>query len=116
MKKFSIELPLETEYFTTVRLTTGGICATLQFDVESTEDVKVCVTESLLVLKRNGFSSARIAFEAGEMLACEVVGVDRDGEKEDEDEISYALLGALLGEVDYQKDESGKVVAVKFNA
>lgn len=118
MKNFSIALPLNTEYFTTVRLTTGGVCALANFDVESTEDFKVCVTESLLILKRNGFSTARISYLLGEPLLCEIVGEEREGEVEEglDDEISYALLTALLGEVEFVKDEKGQVVAVKFNA
>ena len=118
MKHFSIALPLDTEYFTTVRLTTGGVCALANFDVESTEDFKVCVTESLLILKRSGFSSARISYLLGEPLFCEIVGEERAGAMEEglDDEISFALLTALLGEVEFVKDEKGQVVAVKFNA
>ncbi|MBQ9118322.1 MAG: hypothetical protein IJY11_03870 [Clostridia bacterium] len=118
MKNFSIALPLDTEYFTTVRLTTGGICALADFDVESTEDVKVCVTESLLILKRSGFTSARVLFSHGSPMLCEIVGEDREKAPQEgiDDEISFALLSALLGEVDFEKDGQGKVVAVKFNA
>lgn len=55
MENFCVSLPLSSEYLTTVRLTTGGLCALCGFDVDSAEDFKVCVTESLLILKRNGF-------------------------------------------------------------
>ena len=118
MEKFKISFPLESEYFTTVRLTTGGLCALADFDVDSTEDFKVCVTESLLVLKRNGFVNAQLSFSIGEMLNCEIVGLEQTGEVQDgfEDEISYALLNALLGKVDLKKDENGRVVAVAFGA
>lgn len=116
MKKFSITTPLTGEYLTTVRLTTGGLCALAGFDLDSTEDFKVCVTESLLVLKRSGYLSARIEFQMGEMLCCAVRGEEPFGEAENgpEDEISYALLSALLGKVDYEKDEHGRVQAVAF--
>ncbi len=118
MNEFTVSLPLEGEYFTTVRLTTGGLCSLVGFDVDSAEDFKVCVTESLLILKRNGFSCAKIKFTLGEMLACEVRGVLKTGEKEDgfEDEISYSLLNALLGKVDFEKDERGCTTAILFAA
>ncbi len=118
MEKFKISFPLESEYFTTVRLTTGGLCALADFDVDSIEDFKVCVTESLLILKRNGFLNAEVSFTVGEMLSCEIVGVNQSGEVQDgfEDEISYALLNALLGQVDFKKDENGRVIAVSFGA
>ena len=106
MEKFSVTLPLTGEYLTTVRLTTGGLCALVGFDVDETEDFKVCVTESLLILKRNGFLTAKIAFTVGEALTCRVTGETAGGEKEDafEDEISRALLSALLGKVEFVKD------------
>lgn len=116
MEKFSINTPLTGEYLTTVRLTTGGLCALAQFDVDSTEDFKVCVTESLLLLKRSGFQNATIEFCVGEALSCKLVGENGTGEGEGsvEDEISYALLEALLGKVDFEKDENGRVKAVAF--
>ncbi len=118
MDKFSIDLPLTGEYFTTVRLTTGGLCALVGFDVDSAEDYKVCVTESLLILKRNGYLSASITFTLGEMLGCEICGKAQTSEKEEglEDEISYSLLNALLGKVEFKKDRDGRVTAISFAA
>ena len=115
MEKFCVTLPLTGEYLTTVRLTTGGLCSLVGFDVDTAEDYKVCVTESLLILKRNGFTTADILFTVGEALGCKVVGKDAGGEKADsfEDEISYALLTALLGEVQFIKD-GDKIVGVEF--
>lgn len=117
MDKFSIQLPLSGEYFTTVRLTTGGICALAEFDVDATEDFKVCVTESLLILKRNGFTSAEISFTIGEAVECVIRGKEQNGEKEAglEDSISYALLNALLGNVEFEKTDD-RVVGVRFVA
>ena len=116
MKNFNVSLPIEGEYLTTVRLTTGGLCALAGFDVDTAEDYKVCVTESLLILKRNGFSHADICFHVGETLGCVVTGTQADLQAEDalENEISRALLSALLGTVDFTTDESGKVLKIAF--
>jgi hypothetical protein len=116
MEKFSVSLPLTSEYLTTVRLTTGGLCALVGFDMEATEDFKVCVTESLLLLKRNGFARAELVFTAAETLKCEAIGKDQTENKEEtlEDDISRALLSALLGEVQFISDETGAVVAIAF--
>ena len=107
MEKFSVILPLTGEYLTTVRLTTGGLCALVGFNVDETEDYKVCVTESLLILKRNGYATASITFTVGEALRCEIVGVGARGEKVDafEDGISSALLSALVGNVEFTKEQ-----------
>lgn len=118
MEKFSISLPLSNEYLTTVRLTTGGICSLAGFDVDSAEDFKVCVTESLLILKRNGFRAAVVDFAVGEMLSFTAEGTE-SGEKSEaraDDEISYALLNALLGNVEFVRDETGSVRKIVFAA
>ena len=116
MEKFSVTLPLTGEYLTTVRLTTGGLCALAGFDVEATEDYKVCVTESLLILKRNGFRKATIEFSVGKALGCMMCGVDGGAEVEEsmEDEISRALLSALLGEVEFSKNTENRVEKIAF--
>lgn len=116
MEKFSVTLPLTGEYLTTIRLTTGGICALAGFDVDATEDFKVCVTESLLILKRNGFVRATIEFMVGEALSCLVCGQELGGEKEEtmEEEISRALLSALLGKVDFAQSADGRTERIQF--
>ena len=116
MNKFIVTMPLTGDYLTTVRLTTGGLCALVGFDVDTAEDYKVCVTESLLILKRNGFKNATIEFGIGEALACKVQGVGEAGEKEEEmeEEISKALLSALLGDVAFEKNSDGKVEQISF--
>ena len=118
MQTFSVTLPLTGEYLTTVRLTTGGLCSLVGFDVDFAEDFKVCVTESLLILKRNGYAQATIVFSVDEMLGCHVFGCGERGEKEDsmEDEISKALLSALLGDVDMDINEDGTVNGIRFAA
>ena len=80
------------------------------------EDFKVCVTESLLLLKRSGYTTATIDYTVGEALGCHVVGKDKRGKKEDspEDEISRALLSALLGDVEWETDENGEVCGIRF--
>ena len=115
MNKFYIKMPLNGEYMTTARLAVGGLCALAGFDVDSAEDYKVCVTESLLILQRSGFTHASLAFTVGETLACKLIGEGAcQPTPSAEDEISHALLAALIGKVDYEKDESGKVLAIGF--
>jgi hypothetical protein len=116
MDKFSVQLPLTGEYLTTVRLTVGGLCALADFDVDSAEDFKVCVTESLLILKRGGFTRAAIEFTVGETLSCALTGLEKGDEIEDEteDEISYALLGALVGNAVFAKNDGGRVEKISF--
>lgn len=116
MERFVMELPLEDELFTAVRLATGGLCALALMDLDQSEDFKVGVNESLLILKRNGFTHAKTAFALDGTLAFEAVGVGTPNAKEDsfESEISSALLRALLPEVDFTQDDDGRVCKITF--
>ena len=117
MEKFSVTLPLTGEYLTTVRLTTGGLCALVGFDVDSAEDYKVCVTESLLILKRNGYTTANIEFTVDEALGCKIVGVGEGGEREPADGVeallSISLLSALVEGVEFIKEQD-RVTGIVF--
>ncbi|MBQ7924051.1 MAG: hypothetical protein IJ329_01955 [Clostridia bacterium] len=116
MENFSVALPLTGEYLTTVRLTVGGLCSLVGFDVDLAEDYKVCVTESLLILKRNGYTRAELCFTVSDALSCTVCGKEKTGVKEEsmEDEISRALLSALLGKVEFAQDDDGNVQKIVF--
>lgn len=116
MEKFFVQLPLTGEYLTTVRLTTGGLCALVGFDVDTTEDFKVCVTESLLILKRNGYLEAAIEFVVGERLACTVQGLQTGGAAQTgmEDDISRALLSALVRNVQFINNQTGAIEKIIF--
>lgn len=108
-----IELPLGGDIMTTVRLATGGICSLAGMDLETSEDCKVCVTESLLLLLHAGFSRAAVCFLSGESgLHIDIAGMGAMSEVicVPEDEISEALLGALATRVSFEK--RGRLVGV----
>lgn len=107
MKDFTVEFNLsDSEYLTALRLVAGAVCTVRDIDVDTMEDFKVCVTESTIILKNCGFESVRITF-SGEGAACTAVGV---GGKpvECENELSLALISALIGECDIKSE--GKII------
>ena len=107
MKLMSLEFPLNSDIMTSVRLVTGGVCALVGFDLDGTEDCKVCVTESLLILSRGGAKTARLSFEREEELIILIEGQnegDVPAESSVEDEISVALLSALVDDLQISKE------------
>ena len=116
MEKFCVTMPIEGEYLTTVRLTVGGLCSLVDMGVDESEDYKVCVTESLLLLKRQGYTGAEIVFFTQDGLRFTVRGVEKNGQAQEsiEDEISRALLTALLENVQFIEDENGNLETVVF--
>ena len=119
--EFAMELPLVSDFLTTVRLATGGVCAVSGLDVDYTEDIKVCVTEGLLILKRNGYARARVSFFFAEngKIKCALSGLEQGGNAKEagsaDDEISFALLSALVAENNVTRNGE-TVTAITFHA
>ena len=93
----TLSISLGSDLMTTVRLTTGGLCALAGLDFDAGEDCKVCVTESLLLLLHNGYAGASVRYTENDGLSVTVRGegkAEPTGENF-EDDISFALLGAL---------------------
>lgn len=113
---FSMNIPVATtEYFLTVRLAVGGLSEKAGLDIDEAEDLKVCVTESMLILKRNGVKAVNLEFDDGDGLEITVKSIERgDAEECDstDDEISYALLGALVDDVRLERRDDKTDVIV----
>lgn len=107
---FSVYVPLKgADYFTAVRLAVGGVCSMAGADMDAAEDFKVCVTEALLILKRGGAKGASVSFSIEDgiraIVLCEGRGAAESAQEENE--ISIALLGALIDGVTYSDDDGG---------
>lgn len=113
MKEFSVTFHLEDSgYFTALRLVAGAVCSLGDYDVDSIEDFKVCVTESALLLKNGGYDSAVCTFTGGvDGVKCEIEG--KGGTPtEGDNEFSLALISALVKECEIMRRGAviGKVV------
>ena len=111
----SLNFQLNSDLMTTLRLATGGICSLAGLDIDETEDCKVCVTESLLLLMHNGYSAARVNFyeDGGVYIHIEAEGNKQESMEALDDGISSALLFALAQEVNMEK-ESDALKAIGF--
>lgn len=106
----TLRFPLKRELMTTVRLATGGVCSLAGLNVDESEDCKLCVTESLLLLLYAGYPAAKISFDMEDSL-----GVSLEGEGDAEgsvppaegEEISVALLQALVEGLEMTKEDGG---------
>ncbi len=114
-KIIELTFALKSDIMTTVRLTAGGVCARAGLSLDDGEDCKVCVTEGLLLLMRNGFSFARVLFSEEDGLFIRLAGEERNScvTESSEDEISYALLGALVDRLTVERKD-GVVSEIAF--
>ncbi len=103
MKDFEVKFCLaDSAYITALRLVAGAVCSLHDADIDAAEDFKVCVTESVLILKGCGFDSAKITFSGGDGVVCTVEG-EGGNPKPGENEFSLALISALVGECDIKE-------------
>lgn len=116
---FVLRTPLKREMMTAVRLATGGVCSSAGMSYDGGEDCKVCVTESLLLLMRRGFVSARVCFCAAADGGIQVRVTGEEGAAAvplaDEDEIALALLNALAEDVAMDRaDDTIRAIVFTF--
>ena len=116
MMLFGMEFSLEKEIMTTVRLAVGGLCSVAGFGIDASEDCKVCVTESLLLLLHAGCSRAKISVFREEGLKFELTGEGGapSEERTTEEEISIALLNALVDDFSLERTHSGARITFGF--
>ena len=98
MKELFLKFTLaDSEYLPAVRLVTGAVCSVHEVDLDTLEDFKVCVTESIIILKNCGFEGVCVAF-GGEKDVCCTVSGEGGLPCAGENELSLALISALVKE------------------
>lgn len=103
MKDLSIDFYLEdSAYITALRLVAGAVCSAHDVDIDAAEDFKVCVTESVLILKGCGFNSAKVVFGGQGGVVCTVEG-SGGSPAAGENEFSLALISALVSECSIER-------------
>lgn len=96
MKNFNVEFCLaDSEYMTALRLAVGAVCAVADVEIDSAEDMKVCVTESCLILKGCGFAGVKVSLGTEGGVKAVVEGVGGTPTACDND-FSLALVSALV--------------------
>ena len=105
MKNFDIRFRLaDSEYMTAVRLAVGAVCAAADVNIDSAEDMKVCVTESCLILKGCGCEGVKIPLGIGGGVNAEIEGVGGSPVESDID-FSLALVSALVADCTLEKTD-----------
>ncbi len=108
MKEFYVKFNLsDSEYLTALRLIAGAVAAVHESDLDTLEDFKVCVTESVLILKNCGFEEAGVTFGVDNGIYCNAEGFGGNPE-EGENELSLALISALVENCDIER--SGDII------
>lgn len=103
MKAFKVSFSLaDSEYMTALRLVVGAVCSSAGLDIDASEDFKVCVTESCLVLKGCGFEEAEVSLMPQKGVCAYVKGSGGCPQAGD-NEFSLALISALVSDCKIEK-------------
>ncbi len=105
MNKLILKLDLQDSvYNTAIRLVAGAVCMINDEDLDDVEDFKVCVTESLLILKNCGYESAECSFSVDGYTTCEISGIGGNPVPGENNELSLALIPALVKKCTIKKN------------
>ena len=105
MKDFTVEFNLaDSEYMTALRLVVGAVCAAADVDVDGAEDMKVCVTESCLILKNCGFECVKVSLGCDGGVSAEISGNGGKAQATD-NEFSLALISALVSSCALEEEQ-----------
>ena len=103
MKEFRINFCLsDSEYLTALRLAVGAVCSAADVDVDAAEDMKVCVTESCIILKGCGCENAEVVLKTEGGVSAVVEGFGGAPVACD-NEFSLALVSALVSSLDIER-------------
>ncbi|MCD7729827.1 MAG: hypothetical protein LUI60_07995 [Clostridia bacterium] len=115
MNDLVMEFDLEDDrYFTALRLVAGAMCNIAEKDVDTAEDFKVCVSESALILKNNGFSRIKAQFNAQNGVKACLSGEGASRSSCGDNELSLALIGALVESCSFE-EKDGVISSVALN-
>ncbi|MDE7086929.1 MAG: hypothetical protein K2O67_01930 [Clostridia bacterium] len=105
MKDFCVEFHLaDSEFMTALRLAVGAVCSIADADVDRAEDMKVCVTESCLILKRSGFERVKVTLGCEGGVSAVVHGLG-GVPAECDNEFSLALVSALVSSCALEREQ-----------
>lgn len=105
MKAFTVKFDLADEkYMTALRLTVGAVCALGDVDVDSLEDMKVCVTESCLFLKSCGYESVTVKLNCEGGVTASVCG-EGGTPTQNDNGFSLALISALVSSCNIERKD-----------
>ena len=103
MEKISLRVPSRPEYVTTLRLVTASVAQKLEFDVETIDDLRVCISEAVnYLLPLN--EEIDVVFTLGEDKLSIEIDAEYQGAEEADQDLHCMILESLMDQVDYHKD------------
>ncbi len=120
-RQVALSIPSEAEYVSLARLTASGVANQCGFDIDSIEDIKVCVSEVLsqyISLSDSTKKPITVVFDVSDKL-CSITLTSEVVKSEllfttETGQFAFAILGTLMDEVVLSKEETASVRLTKM--
>lgn len=111
MDPVTLNIPLKSEYVIIARLAASGFCARLGLDLDTTEDVKVTISEVLnkcITKKDNETDDITVVFEKEDEMfdiTFDLEGITAKMQPENEMDLGISIINALCSELVFPDDD-----------
>lgn len=111
MDPVTLNIPLKSEYVIIARLAASGFCARLGLDLDTTEDVKVTISEVLnkcITKKDNETDDITVVFEKEDEMfdiTFDLEGITAKMLPENEMDLGISIINALCSELVFPDDD-----------
>jgi len=120
-KQVALSIPPEAEYVSLVRLTASGVANQCNFDIDSIEDIKVCVSEVLsqyISLSKSPVKPITIIFDITDTI-CSITLTAEAINREllftsETGQFAFAILETLMDEVYLSGDQTASIRLTKM--
>lgn len=103
MEKISLRVPSRPEFVTTLRLVTASLAQMADFDVETIDDLRVCISEAVNYLLPIN-EEIGVEFALGEEDFTIEIDAEYEGAQEADQDLHRMILESLMDQVEYHKD------------
>ncbi len=112
MDPVTLKIPLKSEYVIIARLAASGFCARLGLDLDTTEDVKVSISEVLnkcILKKGNDTDDITLVYEKEDGMfdiTFDLKGIISKMQPENELDLGISIINALCSELVFSDDDT----------
>lgn len=105
-EEIKLILPASPDYTTTLRLFASGVASRVGFDVDTLEDVKLCLTELMIMAIKDNYDEFKTSIKICEDYLSIYAVVSED----EKDSMSIKIMEALSDELDIEENS----IVIKF--
>lgn len=105
-EEIKLILPASPDYTTTLRLFASGVASHVGFDVDTLEDIKLCLSELMIMAIKDEYKN----FETNIKICKDYLSIYAVVSEDEKDSMSIKIMEALSDELDIEENS----IVIKF--